>query len=90
MSELNLDRKQIVIRRMLQSIDEYTGAFVAPMPMKILSAKFSRALMEFGGLPEVIHELKTAGMLNVYLTKSGAKVVLPENSTLVPADAVRI
>ncbi len=87
---LKLERKALVLRRILQTIEEYQSAFNLPCPMKVLSAKYSRSLMELGGLPECLGELKKAGSIEVWLTRSGSKAVCTPNFPVQEVNAVKL
>lgn len=72
---VNLNRKAVLISRMLQAIEEYVKHFKKPVPMKVLSARFAKALGEVGGFPETMHELQSDGTLEIVLTEGGARRV---------------
>lgn len=86
----SLDRKSLVLKRILQTIEEYQSAFNLPCPLKVLSAKYSRALMELGGLPEALQELKQAGTIEVWLVKSGSKVICLPGFAVQDLNAVKL
>ncbi len=85
-----LDRKALVLKRVIQTIEEYQSAFNLPCPMKVLSAKYSRSLMELGGLPECLGELRKAGSIEVWLTRSGSKAVCTPNFPIQEVNAVKL
>lgn len=84
------DRKDQYQARMIATVEEYVGAFKTPCPIKILSAKYSRALQAHGGFPELLNELKAQGKIKIFLTRSGSKVVLPADSTIEVKDSVEL
>lgn len=83
-------RKAILTARLIGAIDEYVNAFQAPMPLRIVSAKYGRSLNAVGGMPEILEELKRQGDIKVYLTITGSKVIVPRHSGIVPLNAIRL
>lgn len=85
-----LERKALILTRILQTVEEYSTAFKQPCPLKVLSAKYSRSLMELGGLPEALNELKAAGTIEVWLVRSGSKVVCLPGFAVQDVNAVKL
>jgi hypothetical protein len=87
-----LENKIQVINRMLKFIGEYHKAFNKPVPLRILSAKYSRMCISVGGFPEVINQLCEEKAITVLLLKSGAKVVYPPgvSETIIILDAAKL
>lgn len=69
------NRKGLLMDRLLAATREYEATFKTPVPMKVLSGRFGKALAECGGFPEVIAELQADGSLHVILSPSGARHV---------------
>lgn len=63
------------VERLFQAVQEYVRAFGEACPMRILSAKFSKSFRAHGGLALIIEELRNNGRIEVWLYRSGAKVV---------------
>lgn len=85
-----MERKQIIADRIVATVAEYTKAFQSPCPMKIISAKFSRSLMELGGLPELIEDLAKAGTIQLWLARTGAKAVTIPGSKIQMREGVKV
>lgn len=75
-------KKKIVTRRILLEVARYYETQGLGMQMNILSAKYGTALSSCGGFPEVIEEMRTLGQIQVQITKSGARFVLPSDGKL--------
>jgi hypothetical protein len=70
-------RKAEVVSRIMETVSEYYGAFGTPIGVSILSAKYSRALILFGGFPRVLNEMKEQGLVQITLRSTGGKDVYP-------------
>lgn len=70
-------RRTIVIKRIVLTVEEYYDSFNTPIPMRVLSAKFAKALLDMGGFPEVIRELSKDKLISIKLYRGGARVVYP-------------
>lgn len=75
-------RKEVFQNRLVTEVEEYYRVFSKPMPLKIISAKFSRALNSEGGFSESVAELKNSNRLAVYMHESGSKLVAPFDATI--------
>jgi hypothetical protein len=67
-------KRETVIRRILHTVKQYTDAH-GPIPISILSAKYSRLCGDIGGFPELMMELEDTGLLDVEVTKTGRQLV---------------
>lgn len=75
---MNPDKKHMHIHRMLSSIYEYFGVFGKPIPMNVISARFSKALDKHGdGFHQTLLELEMNGSIRIELKKTGGKVLYP-------------
>lgn len=92
MNEKEQARKDLVIGRVLFFVSEYYTVRKEPVPLKVLSSKYARSLMHLGGFPEIIEDLRKRGLLQVFLVRSGSKLVLPSSvrEATIPVDAIRI
>ena len=70
-------KRSVIENRILGEVRRYHTTFGVGMPMQVLSAKYARSLIDLGGFPEVIIAMELAGMLQVTMTKSGARLVSP-------------
>lgn len=84
MTNEKLDRLKA---RILQTVTEY-GAAYGPCPMTVLSSKYSKASLEFGGVSSVVDDLKNDGAVFVFLTKTGRKIISIDDKPI--DDAVKI
>jgi len=76
------------IERLVAEVNQYYNVFGEPIPMQILSAKYSRAIPDF---PEVIQQLINAKELEVVLLKTGKRLVYPYGElTRVPDNGAQI
>lgn len=64
--------------RILKTVTEYGRAYGA-CPMRVLSARFSRATSAIGGVSVLIDDLKAEGKIFVYIRRSGQKLVSIED-----------
>ena len=76
MSTIDLERKRILINRLIEEAKEHFRLFAEPCPMRILSAKFGTALQKLGGFPETIKELAMDGTITIIRKKTGGQQVL--------------
>jgi hypothetical protein len=91
---VDVDRKEQIVHRLIECVVEYHHAFGKGMGMHILSAKYSRALKDVGGFPELIEELRKEGLVQVSIRETGgkdiwpiqAKVTLPEGCVMLGKD----
>lgn len=81
-----LEIKGRVLRQVVDAVREYHGAFGKPVPMKVLSARFNKALSQAGGFVEGIRELHADGSLDVVMLRTGAKLVYPGGATRLPME----
>lgn len=84
------DRKAQITGRIIQTIEEYSKAFKVPCPLKVLSAKYGKALKGLGGLPEVLDEMKNEGLIELYLNRTGSKVVCIPGQGIEVKEAVKL
>lgn len=84
--------KNQLTSRLLSTVGEYNTVLGAPIPLKILSAKFGKAAIKVGGFQELVDELIKEERLIAYLAPSGGKLLtLPSFSHLkVPDNHIRI
>ena len=80
MTTNDLLKKARVIRRMVGEIDAYYHRFRQPMPLRIVSAKYSRALSNLGGFHETMKELESDGSVVLNYEISGRTLVYPESA----------
>lgn len=74
-----MDKKKILIDRVLQTVREYSAAYGRGCPMHILAAKYRRTLERNGiDLYQLVDQFKADGILHVYILKTGGKLVSPE------------
>jgi hypothetical protein len=64
-------KKSRVIGRLVEEVALYNARFHCAMPLKILSAKYSRALGRLGGFHETMRELENDGSLRLERQRSG-------------------
>lgn len=79
-----LDRKRVLISRLIEEAKEHFRLFAEPCPMKILSAKYGTALAKVGGFPECIRELSMDGTITIIRKKTGGQVVLVNANSQFP------
>lgn len=79
-------RKQLLIKRLLKTIEQYERVLSKPVKMQILSAKYSKMLMNEGGFPETIDELEASGLISIELLATGARLVRLGNRQAVDID----
>lgn len=72
-----LDRKAVLITRLIQAVEEYFQVFGKPVPLKVLSGRFGRSLNQLGGFPEALDGLQRDGTVQIVMRSSGAKHVYP-------------
>lgn len=72
-----LEKKVVVIGRLIAAVEEYFGVFGKPVPVKVLSGRFGRSLSRLGGFPEALEELRRDGTIQIVMRPSGAKHVYP-------------
>jgi hypothetical protein len=72
-----LEIKGRLLRQVMHAVAEYFDAFGKPVPLKVLSARFNKALSKAGGFAEGLEELQRDGSIDVVLSVTGAKLVFP-------------
>lgn len=70
-------RRRTVELRIVAEVARYFKEYGQGMAMQILSAKYSRALKDIGGFPEVMLELEQAGAIAIDTAVSGRRTVRP-------------
>lgn len=92
MLERDLYRKAELVGNLIRTVQEYFRAFASPVPLKVLSAKYGKALNKVGGFSPTIEELFSDGTLEIVLLRTGGKAVYPGGSidTLNTVDAVTL
>lgn len=85
-----MDKRDLIVERVLASIHEYTEAFKAPCPMRVLSQRHARSLNEFGGFVDTMEELAKLKRIRVWLSRSGAKSVTLASSDLTVEGSVEV
>lgn len=71
---MDIKRGQIK-RALLREVKEHVAAFKEPIPLRILSAKFSKQMKPYGGIRVILDELECDGSLVVTRTITGALYV---------------
>lgn len=91
LNETQLTRKAELVGNLIRSVCEYYKAFNAPIPLKVLSAKYAKALNKVGGFTDTIDELFQDGTFEIVLMRSGGKAIYPEGALVQgSADGVRL
>lgn len=85
-----MNRKELFQNRLVNEVQEYFRVFGKPIPLKIISAKFSRALNSEGGFSEAVAELKESNRIAVYMHESGSKLVAPFDAVIQLPGFVRL
>ena len=71
-----MERRREEIERLLNLVKAYHQTH-GPMPMKVVSNHFGKTLNELGGFTTILEELRRDGTIQVYISKSGARLVTP-------------
>ena len=71
------------------AVEEYYNTFAAPIPLKVLSAKYAKALNRVGSFVSTMDELFQDGSVDIVLLRTGGKAVYPGGTLCVvnPAEA---
>lgn len=72
---MDLERKQILVKRLLETVKTYEELFGGPIPYRIVSQRFAQVTRVFGGLDLFLKELQCDGSLTVELLPSGARTL---------------
>lgn len=83
-----LERKAKLIGYLLGECREHFRLFAEPVPMRLLSAKYGKAMGAVGGFREVMQELSIDGTVTIIRKKTGGQSVLL-NGMQQPAGGVR-
>ncbi len=73
-------RRRLIEGRIIAEVTRYYAQFGEGMPMQVLSAKYARALSEFG-FPEVILALEQSRSLVIEVELNGRRTVRPSFSS---------
>ncbi len=79
MTTESLLRKARIIQRLLDEVDLYWQEFEKPLPLKIASAKYGKALEKLGGFHETVRELENDGSLVFERHVTGRTVLYPNS-----------
>lgn len=71
-----MDKRFEQVKRLLNMVKAYHSTH-GPMPMRVVSNHFGKTLNEVGGFTSIIEELRRDGTIQVYISRSGARVVTP-------------
>lgn len=84
-----LAKKAKNIARLLSEAQIYWDQFGAPIPLRIVSAKFGRVFENAGGFHEVMQELENDGSLVLERHRSGKTLVYPSQVAAVLQSNIR-
>lgn len=73
--------KELIANKLLKEVVEYHSKYHAPIPLKILSAKYARALKPVS-IAMVIEELENKGLIIKDLTITGRNLISPTKSAV--------
>ena len=74
-----VEKKQLILRKIVREINEHHAQFNEPIPKRLLSAKYSRSVnaLNMGSFPEVMEELEMEGSIKRIRERSGKTTYLP-------------
>lgn len=78
--KVSMEKKALVVGRLIAAVEEYFEAFGKPMPMKALASRFAKTLGQLGGFPETLEGLRADGSLQIVMNEAGARAVFPAGS----------
>lgn len=73
--------KELIANKLLKEVIEYHAKYHIPIPLKILSAKYSKALKPVT-LAMVIEDLESKGLIKKDLTITGRNLISPTKSAV--------
>lgn len=76
MNTIQIQRKADLIRYFLAECRAHSEMFGEPCPLKILSAKYGRAMNAVGGFREIVQELQIDGTIALLRKQTGGQSVL--------------
>lgn len=71
------EKKRIVEKYIGRELVQYFAQHQRGLPMKMLSAKYARSLMELGGFQDFIEGMRIKGLIAIEYKVGGARLVLP-------------
>jgi len=82
MKQVDIMKKAAVIGRINGTVRQYKQDFSEPIPLKILSGKYARTLINLGGFYEVMRELEIDGSIRIERLRTGKTLVHSGDSVI--------
>lgn len=77
MTPEELERKGEIIRTLIAAVERHYEEWHEPMPMRVIAARFGKALGRLGGFDATINTLDAEGSIDILHERGGGRRVYP-------------